>query len=223
MIKSEDLASISQLRVDSRNRFLKQSKNILSAARLHLRRQKEPGLSHRRFYSVELLIFFICILEGAERGCMSHHEPFGYDGMTSRGSAFPTLAKGACGWLMHLLGILSIYAQNRTGATLVNNIWLINSKGKAVNSVSGFLWESVMDSSNWNQLGWSEMLAEEAGCDGKPSEGFLLSFSIKWYSAKINDHQQISKMNKGLVSSSSENQFSVFSGAKALFQEPLVI
>lgn len=57
MIKSEDLASISQLRVDSRNLFLKQSKNILSAARLHLRRQKEPGLSHRRFYSVELLIF----------------------------------------------------------------------------------------------------------------------------------------------------------------------
>lgn len=67
------------------------------------------------------------------------------------------------------------------------------------------------------------MLAEEAGCDGKPSEGFFLSFSIKWYSAKINDHQQISKMNKGLVSSSSENQFSVFTGAKALFQEPLVI
>lgn len=49
---------------------------------------------------------------------------------------------------MHLLGILSIYAQNRTGATLVNNIWLINSKGKAVNSVSGSLWEPVMNSSN---------------------------------------------------------------------------
>lgn len=102
MMKSEDLAFITQLRVYSRILILNQSKSILSADRLHLRRWNEPGLSHRRFYSVELLrIFFKNLYIGGRRKGMqfyrSRHESPGYDGMTSCESAFPASARGACG------------------------------------------------------------------------------------------------------------------------------